>query len=206
MNDTITSGLHDRRLVEELLYRWAFARDSDDWEALAGCFHDDARIRISWISDTARTFVARSQDMARARNPGAHMKHLIAAPWIETCGTRAFARCNVLLLIRDQVDGIWVDIESHVRFFDRIEKRDGVWRISERVGVYDKDRLDAVDPTAPLAPLLAAHPMGDFLREARWLCWWLATKGRAPVDGVITTYSAEEKLLLRDCRTWLNGG
>lgn len=206
MIDTTTSELHDRRHVEELLYRWAFARDSDEWEALAACFHHDARIHISWIADTAHTFVARSQDMARARSPGAHMKHLIAAPWIEVRGARAFARCNVLLLIRDQVDGTWVDIESHIRFFDRLEKRDGVWRITERVGIYDKDRMDTVDPDASLASLLAARPLGNFMREARYLCWWLGTKGRRPMDGLIATYSAAEKALLGDCRTWLSQG
>jgi len=32
------------------------ARDSDDWETLAACFHSDATIHLSWISGLAKDF------------------------------------------------------------------------------------------------------------------------------------------------------
>jgi 3-phenylpropionate/cinnamic acid dioxygenase small subunit len=192
-----SKDLSNRRLIEELVYRWAGARDSDDWDVLQSCFHDDAHIHISWISSSAEVFVGRSRAMAAARRPGAHMKHLMSGPWIETHGERGFCRSNALLLIRDCVDGAWFDIESHIRFFDRVEQRNGVWRLVDRTGVYDKDRLDAVEGAACMAPL-AKYP-----NEARCLCWWLNAKGLDPVHNLITAYSQAERHLRNECLTWM---
>lgn len=199
---TAVQALHDRRCIEELVYRWAGARDSDDWTALGACFHADAHIHISWISARAEAFVHRSRAMAAGRKPGGHMKHLISAPWIEVNGTRGFSRSNATLLIRDCVDGFWFDIESHIRFFDRVESRDGVWRIVERTGVYDKDRIDPVGsmppPHAPWnTPALAHYPPA-----ACFLCWWLTSKGLAHLPDLIAVYSEEEARLRDACRTW----
>ena len=46
--------------IVEVLKTWAYARDRGDWNALANCFHPEATIHISWISDTASAFVAGS--------------------------------------------------------------------------------------------------------------------------------------------------
>jgi len=43
-------------------------------------------------------------------------------------------------------DGREVDLQSWMRFFDLLERRDGGWRIVKRTAVYEKDRLDPVDP------------------------------------------------------------
>jgi SnoaL-like domain len=92
------SLIEDEHQIATLLIRWGHARDSDDWETLAECFHDDATIHISWISGTAKDFVARSRAMAGARTPGAHIKHLISGPWIRVNRDRAFSRCHANLL------------------------------------------------------------------------------------------------------------
>lgn len=195
-------ALHDRRLIEELVYRWAGARDSDDWAALAACFHADAQIHISWISAPADAFVNRSRAMATGRKPGGHMKHLMSAPWIEVNGRRGFSRSNATLLIRDCIDGVWFDIESQIRFFDRVELRDGVWRIVERIGVYDKDRVDSVGG-APSADVPWHVPaLADYPPAARFLCWWLASKGLAHLPDLIAVYSEEETRLRDACRAW----
>lgn len=194
----LSTDLSNRRLVEELVYRWAGARDSDDWDALKACFHDDAHIHISWIAAPADEFVRRSRAMAAARRPGAHMKHLVSGAWIETQGHRGFCRSHALLLIRDCVDGVWLDIESHIRFFDRVEQREGVWRIVERTGVYDKDRMDPVDGSA--LPV----PSANSPRESRCLCWWLGVKGLAPVPDMVLAYSQDEQRLRDRCRAWMS--
>lgn len=114
MNDTV-AALHDRRMIEELVYRWACARESDDWNVLADCFHADAHIHNSWTSATAWTsatgeeFAKRSRAMAVARKPGVHMKHIISDPWGEVRGTRGFRRSNAALLIRDDKCRQWMN-------------------------------------------------------------------------------------------------
>lgn len=196
--ETGRTAQHERA-IQDLIVRWGYARDGDDWATLEDCFHADAHIHISWISDSAVEFVKRSCEMAAARGPGSHMEHVISNSWIAVRNERAFCRTNVLLLIRDRVDGHWCDLESHIRFFDRIEWRDGQWRIVERTGVYDKDRVDFLDGTgAPEAP-----PLPDIPSAAHYLCAWLGAKGQQPVANLISMYSDEETRLLQDCEAWL---
>src|SRR5262245_1050988 len=69
-NNNFSTAIEDEHQIASLLIRWGQARDSDDWETLSGCFHDDATIHISWISGPAQDFIARSRTMAAARKPG----------------------------------------------------------------------------------------------------------------------------------------
>ena len=124
-NNNLSALIGDEHQIASLLVRWGHAHDSDDWETIAGCFHDDATIHISWISGTAKDFVARSRAMAEAPTPGAHIKHLISGPWIRVNRDRAFSRCHANLYIRAVIDGHEFDLQSWVRFFDLLETRDG---------------------------------------------------------------------------------
>ena len=197
-------NLTARRLIEELLYRWGLARDADDWEALEACFQADAQINISWISAPASEFVARSREMAALRRKGAHMKHVISGPRIEVQGERGISACNVILYIRDCNSDVWFDIESHIRFFDRLECRGGTWRIVERIGVYDKDRIDVVYPGQSLNTLPGIARLGLFKVEAQFLCWWLGTKGLQAQDDLTTVYSDAEGRLHTRLTQWLH--
>jgi len=64
-NNNLSALIGDQHQIASLLVRWGHAHDSDDWETIAGCFHDDATIHISWISGTAKDFVARSRAMLK---------------------------------------------------------------------------------------------------------------------------------------------
>ena len=52
---------------------------------------------------------------------------------------------------RAPVDGVICDVVCTGRFYDFFEKRDGRWGFVLRRLVYEKDRLDPVDPSAKLA-------------------------------------------------------
>ena len=41
--------MEDEHQIANLLIRWGHARESDDWETLAGCFHDNATIHAAII-------------------------------------------------------------------------------------------------------------------------------------------------------------
>ncbi len=201
-------AINDRRLIEGLIYRWALARDSDDWASLSECFHDDGEISISWIRATAETFIGRSKEMAGNRKPGVHMKHLITNNWIQVNGDRGFSRCNAVLLIRDHVDGNWFDFEGHFRFFDRLEKRNNNWGIVNRTAVYDKDQINDLSPTDTKSEK-QSRPWDDdvlatFPQEAKYLFWWFANKGITCDPELITAYSPAEKRLHANCLAWLN--
>ena len=52
------------------------------------------------------------------------------------------------ILQRAPLHGVLVDVVCVGRFYDFFEKRDGRWAIVRRQPIYEKDRLDPVDPSA----------------------------------------------------------
>jgi len=192
----------DEHEIARVLMAWGHARDSDDWDALAECFHGDATIHISWISDTAKAFIAGSKAMAANRKPGSHMKHAFAGPLVTVNGDRAFSRCHVTLSARAIIDDLEFDFLSLFRFFDLFEKRDGTWRILKRTAVYEKDRMDPVHPHLVPASFYEAMDLSAFPPELRFLGFFLAGGGRELLP-VPTVYSAEEEALHRECLDWI---
>ena len=72
----MTGVAWDELEITDLLFRWGQARDSDDWQTLAACFHDDATIQISWMSGSARDFLEGSKNMAATRPALRHISRI----------------------------------------------------------------------------------------------------------------------------------
>jgi len=73
------------------------------------------------------------------------------------------AQTKMTISQRASVDGVPVDVVCTGRFFDFFEKRSGRWGIVRRQPIYEKDRMDPLDPAAALrldAALLASFPEG----------------------------------------------
>jgi len=202
-NKDRTTLTQDEHEIINLLMRWGHARDSDDWETLSACFHEDATIHLSWISGLAKDFVARSQAMAKARQPGTHQKHVFSGPWVRVNRDRAFSRCHVSLYSRTIWDGHPFDLESWMRFFDLLEKRDGVWRIIKRTAVYEKDRIDPVDPRGIPQDFFAEMDWSAFPPAAKFLCYDLLRRGLPFSTAIISAYSDGERTLREEGEAWL---
>jgi hypothetical protein len=64
---------------------------------------------------------------------------------------------------RAAVEGVLCDVVCTGRFYDFFERRDGRWGLVLRQPIYEKDRLDPVDPTeAPEldSKILSSYPEG----------------------------------------------
>jgi hypothetical protein len=64
---------------------------------------------------------------------------------------------------RGEIDGVTVDVVCTGRFYDFCARHEGQWKIVRRQPIYEKDRLDPVDPAATLSldpGLLARFPAG----------------------------------------------
>jgi hypothetical protein len=194
----------DEQDIAQLLFRWAHARDTGDWDALGACFHDGATIHIGWISGAASDYVARSR--AQAKEPGAHAKHIISAPLIELGGERAFCISHATLHVRRKVGGVEADIESFMRFFDLAERRGGRWAIVKRTGVYEKDRLSAVDPAGFPAGFWDGIELSAFPPAKRFLCFAQVKNGSKPNTDFVSVNSPEEQALYEQGRRWLARG
>jgi hypothetical protein len=202
-NADLTTLTQDEHEIASLLIRWGHARDSDDWETLSACFQEDATIHLSWISGLARDFVARSRAMATTRKPGTHLKHVISGPWVLVNRDRAFSRCHASLYTRTIMDGHEFDLQSWMRFFDLLERRDGVWQIFKRTAVYDKDRIDPVDPRGIPKGFFAEMDLSAFPPSAKFLCYDLVRSGLPPSTDIISVYSDEEGALREEGEAWL---
>ena len=67
---------------------------------------------------------------------------------MRVAGDRALGETNIVIYVRQKIEGVLVDMTSHARFLDRIERRGTRWMIVERCAVYERDRLDPVEPSA----------------------------------------------------------
>ncbi len=150
----------DRAAITQVAQDWGLARDDGRWDKLRACYTADAVMHTTWFVGTAAEFVERSIAATRA---GARVQHFIGATTIALEGDKAVAETRTMIMVRGKLDGVEVDVTCWGRFHDRFVKRDELWRILKRVPVYEKDRLDPVDPAARLTldtEVLAVHPDG----------------------------------------------
>ena len=88
--------------------------------------------------------------------------HFLGGSTIDVSGKRAIAQTKMTISQRAKVDGVLCDVVCTGRFYDFFEKRDR-WGLVLRQPIYEKDRLDPLDPSAKLAldaDLLARFPEG----------------------------------------------
>ena len=136
-------ALLDERAIRTLLMRYCRAVDRCDQEAIAACFHPDAvDDHGNWIVDGSRV-AAHIVSLVRP-GPGRAM-HFLGNVLIEVEGDTAFAESSVLAFRTFTRNGQPHNRTRALRFVDRFERRDGHWRISERVAVDEWNRVDRID-------------------------------------------------------------
>jgi len=102
------------------------------------------------------------------------------------------------------VHDVTVDVVCTGRFYDFFEKRDGRWAIVLRQPIYEKDRMDPVDPAARLsldATLLSRFPEG--YRHLAYLQTVIGFKVKPDMPGL---KGPEVEALYARGRAWLEGG
>jgi hypothetical protein len=139
---------------------WAIWRDSGDWERFRTVWHDDGWMTATWFQGPAEAFIEVSK---AGFERGVSILHLLGGSSVELKGNRAICQTRMTISQRAPVDGVLADVTCIGRFYDFIEKRGGRWGIVRRQPIYEKDRLDPVDPSARLeldAELLEGFPEG----------------------------------------------
>ncbi len=156
--------IEDRLAIRDVVETWTSARDAGDWEAFRACWHDDGYMMATWFQGPKEDFIKVSQEGA-AR--GVNILHFTGGCRIALAGHRAIAQTRMTIMQRGEVEGVLCDVACTGRFYDFFEKRraggDGRWGIVLRQPIYEKDRLDPVEPGASLvldAARLAEYPEG----------------------------------------------
>ena len=150
----------DALAIRQLVENWALWRDAGDWTRFATVWHDDGWMTATWFQGPATTFIQVSRE---GFERGVSILHFLGGFTCDVAGNRAIAQTKMTINQRATVDGVLVDVVCTGRFYDFLERRDGRWGIVRRQPIYEKDRLDPVDPAATLAldaDLLARFPEG----------------------------------------------
>ena len=160
-----SSGMGDglapeRQAIRELIENWVLWRDAGDWERFATVWHDDGWMTATWFQGPAREFIRVSRE---GFERGVSILHFLGGFTCDIAGHRAISQVKMTINQRATVDDVLVDVVCTGRFYDFLERRHGRWGIVRRQPIYEKDRMDPVDPAARLtldAARLASFPEG----------------------------------------------
>jgi hypothetical protein len=156
----MTDTTDDKRVIRELVENWAVWRDARLWDRFRTVWHDDGRMMATWFQGSFEEFIkVNNEGWAR----GVRILHFLGGSAIEVSGNRAIAQTKMTISQRAPVEGVICDVVCTGRFYDFFEKRGGRWGLVLRQPIYEKDRLDPVDPAANLAldqNLLKSFPEG----------------------------------------------
>lgn len=190
----------DQLAIEQLMQRWGLSRDQGRWEDLAGTFHPEGTISVTWYAGDFSGFVEASKEMAKGSTKS---KHLIGTPLIEISGDKALSETNITIMGRAEKGPLTLDVTSFARFFDRLEKRNGEWKLLERTAIYEKDRLDSVQPSFLFWLSSLFLDFDQYPEAYRYLAYGLVEGGYELVPGIIVDKSAEADRLYLEGKAWL---
>jgi ketosteroid isomerase-like protein len=187
-----------RRLIET----WAIARDSADWALFASVWHDDGWMTATWFQGPAAEFVRVSQAGFEA---GVNILHFLGGTisTLSAAGDRAIAQTKMQIMQRADVHGVTADVTCTGRFYDFLAKRDGRWGIVRRQPIYEKDRLDPLDPAAQLS--LEPKLLGSFPAGYRHLAYLQFQLGYQIAPGLPGLRGPAVDVLYQEGGDWLDG-
>ena len=190
----------DRSAIRQTVENWVVWRDAGDWERFATVWHDDGWMTATWFQGSAEGFIQASRE---GFEKGVNILHFLGGWSCEISGKRSISQVKMTINQRAEVDGVLVDVVCTGRFYDFFEKRDGRWGIVRRQPIYEKDRLDPVDPAAVLeldTDLLARFPEGY-----RHLAYLQSKNGFEVKLGLPGLRGPEVDKVYSDGEAWLAG-
>ena len=156
----ITTAQLDRIAIAELIDNWAMWRDLGRWDDFRTCWHAEGVMMATWFQGGVEEFIKVSQEgFAR----GARTSHFQGGTSVDLNGDRAIAQTKMQIAQRGPIEGVECDVVCSGRFYDFLEKRNDRWGLVLRQPIYERDRINPVDPAATVRldkTLLARFPEG----------------------------------------------
>jgi hypothetical protein len=195
-------SLEDQLAIRELVENWVVWRDAGDWERFRTVWHDDGWMMATWFQGSADDFIRVSRE--GFERGSSLILHFLGGSSVEVAGDRAVSQTKMTISQRATVHDVLCDVVCTGRFYDFFERRDGRWGLVLRQPIYEKDRLDPVDPAARLdldPELLDRFPAG--YRHLAYLQTTIGFEVKPDMPGLT---GAEVERLYRQGETWLAGG
>jgi hypothetical protein len=199
--DSDPSAMMDRLAIRELIENWVVWRDAGDWARFATVWHDDGVMMATWFQGPAAEFIRVTKE---GWAKGVSILHFLGGSSVEVAGDRAIAQTKMTISQRGDVHGVPCDVVCTGRFYDFLDRRQRRWGLVLRQPIYEKDRIDPVDPAARLAldeGQLAALPRGY-----RHLAYIQLQIGYAVKRDMPQLTGPEVERLYERGRSWLAGG
>jgi hypothetical protein len=197
----MTNIAADKIAIRELVENWAVWRDARLWDRFRTVWHAEGRMMATWFQGGFEEFI-KVNDEGWAR--GVRILHFLGGNSINVAGKRAIAQTKMTISQRAPLEGVICDVVCTGRFYDFFEKRNGRWGLVLRQPIYEKDRLDPVDPAAKIVldqDLLKRFPEG--YRHLAYLQSRIGYKVKTDMPGI--EGPELDALYARGAR-WLDGG
>jgi hypothetical protein len=191
----------ERLAIREVVENWALWRDAGDWERFATCWDPEGRMMATWFQGPASEFIRVSRE---GFERGVSILHFLGGSTIDLGGGRAVAQTKMTINQRARVHDVLVDVVCTGRFYDFMRKRGGRWGVVLRQPIYEKDRMDPVDPAARLQ--LDPDLLGSFPEGYRHLAYLQSTNGFVVKPDMPGLKGPEVQALYARGRRWLEGG
>lgn len=137
----------DKRAIREIVDQWIIYSDGGDWDRFAELWHRDGWMSATWFQAPAAEFCRRRRE---GWEKGVSIIHFNGAHTSDIAGDRAIAQTKMTISQRAPVHGVLCDVLCTGRFYDFFAKVKGRWLLLRRQPIYEKDRIDTVDPNATL--------------------------------------------------------
>ncbi|HZD89736.1 MAG TPA: nuclear transport factor 2 family protein [Pseudolabrys sp.] len=195
------SDTQDRLAIRDIVENWVLWRDARVWDRFRTLWHPEGAMWATWFQGGYEEFIKVSQE---GFDRGARIVHMLGGSTADIAGARAVAQTKLTITQRAPVDGVLCDVACMGRAYDFLEKRDERWGIVLRRHIYEKDRLDPVEPGAGLEldpDLLAQFPEGY-----RHLAYLQTKVGYAVKRDLPGLEGPALDALYAQGAAWLNGG
>jgi hypothetical protein len=189
----MTMYTEDRWQITDLMTGWIH-RDLGEWDKLQELFHPDGEIEVTWFEGKASDFIEGSRRMGGS---ALKTKHLVGTPVVTFHGDRALVETNAVIVADNAALNLGCAV--HNRFFDKVERREGVWKLVKRQSIYDMGSFTFPGGIVEIEQQVVAK----YPREYAALAYLLEKSG-FPVGRVFATRGSEiEKSMKAEARQWL---
>jgi len=192
--------LIDRLTLRDLVENWAIWRDALIWDRFRTIWHDDGVMMATWFQGTADAFIAMNKS---GFAKGVRILHFLGGTSVDIAGDRAITQTKMTISQRAPVEGVVCDVVCTGRFYDFWERRDGRWGLVLRQPIYEKDRLDPVDPAE--TPKLDRAVLASFPEGYRHLAYLQSGIGYTVKPDMPGLVGPEVDALYARGADWLRG-
>jgi len=136
--------LVDEAAIRKVHLRYCRGVDRLDWELVRSCYHPDATDAHGSYNGGIDGFV----EWASAGLPKFESTmHFTGNQLVEVDGDIAWAEHYAICIHRRAATSEQpaADLIVNVRYVDRMERRDGEWRIAKRVVIADSEKLETIE-------------------------------------------------------------